>query len=242
MKKLFIILLVLFLGFSLLGKAQAQMMGDGNFYRNGDLNTEKQLNISGSDWEEILPHIKTEEQEGKEIWEKLQSKNLSCENLSDEDFSKLGEYFMGQMTGEAHASMNAMMIQMHGKEGEEQMHIAIGKRMSGCETNTSLPENMLSIMRYMMGGWSSPSEINNKNTMMWNFSNCPMGWFGFGLGWLFMVLFWILVVIGLIALIRWLVNQNKKREEKSAMDILKERYARGEIDKKEFEEKKRDLI
>jgi len=49
----------------------------GNFYRGN------QLNISGSDWEEILRHTKTEEQEGKEIWGKLQSKNLSCENLSD---------------------------------------------------------------------------------------------------------------------------------------------------------------
>jgi hypothetical protein len=57
-----------------------------------------------------LRHTKTEEQEGKEIWEKLQSKNLNCENLSDEDFGKLGEYFMGQMTGEAHASMNAIMM------------------------------------------------------------------------------------------------------------------------------------
>jgi hypothetical protein len=110
MKKLFIILLVLFLRFSLLGKAQAQMMG--NFYRGN------QLNISGSDWEEILRHTKTEEQEGKEIWEKLQSKNLNCENLSDEDFSKLGEYFMGQMTGEAHTSMNAMIMQMHGKKAK----------------------------------------------------------------------------------------------------------------------------
>lgn len=79
--------------------------------------------------------------------------------------------------------------------------------------------------------------------MMWNSSNNPMGWFGFGFGWIFMVLFWGLVVWGLIVFIRWLAKQGgSESNKKSALDILKERYARGEIDKKEFEEKKKDLI
>ena len=65
------------------------------------------------------------------------------------------------------------------------------------------------------------------------------GW-GMGFGWLFMILFWALVIIGIIVLIRWLADQSGSRA-KTPIEILKERYARGEIQREEYEQKKRDL-
>ncbi len=41
--------------------------------------------------------------------------------------------------------------------------------------------------------------------------------------------------------IRWAVRDGLGRTEDSALEILKKRYARGEISKDEFEEKKRDI-
>src|SRR3989339_325050 len=191
-------------------------------------------------------HTAREEAEGKEIWGKLQSGELKCEDLSDENFGALGEYFMGQMAGDSHETMNAMMIRMMGEEGEEEMHVAMGKRMSGCEPNAAIPQNMMNsgmmqmmIGSGMMGNWSNSSALNN------NFTN-PMSMMNFGFapfGWIFMILFWALVIAGIVALIKWIAGQNKteSKNNKTALDILKERYAKGDINKKEFEEKKKDL-
>jgi putative membrane protein len=75
----------------------------------------------------------------------------------------------------------------------------------------------------MMGGWG-------------------MGWFGG----IFMILFWVLILIGLVFVIKWLIQstsraRNNGQSGDRALEILKERYARGEIDKAQFEDMKRDL-
>src|SRR3989338_593126 len=109
------------------GSVNAQMMGarlpDGQGFSNTSV-----------DWNEVVEHTAREEQEGKELWNKLQAKEVACENLNDGQYGVLGEYFMGTMAGDSHTAMNAMMIQAHGEDGEEQIHIVMGKRLSGCDT------------------------------------------------------------------------------------------------------------
>ena len=65
-------------------------------------------------------------------------------------------------------------------------------------------------------------------------------------GGLMTIFIWILVIVGILALLKWL-GQTKSTsapspEKETALDILKKRYAKGEIGKEEFEEKKKDLI
>ncbi len=66
-------------------------------------------------------------------------------------------------------------------------------------------------------------------------------WMGWG-GPVLMVAVWALIITGGVFLIRFLVRQAQGRgHEDSALDILKRRYAQGEISKEEYEEKRGDL-
>lgn len=69
---------------------------------------------------------------------------------------------------------------------------------------------------------------------------------GMPLGGIGMVLFWGILIVGVVLLVRWFVSGTAASSAspargKTALEILDERYARGEIGKEEFEQKKRDL-
>ena len=71
------------------------------------------------------------------------------------------------------------------------------------------------------------------------------GYWGMGTGSIFMVFWWVLIIAGIIVFVKWASRGfhgcGGGTHEKSAIEILKERYAKGEIGKEEFEEKKKDL-
>jgi putative membrane protein len=72
----------------------------------------------------------------------------------------------------------------------------------------------------------------------YDYGSMMYGW-GAILSWIF----GILVLIGLVLLIKYLWEHGgAKTEQESALEILKKRYASGEINKEEFEEKKKDLV
>jgi len=88
------------------------------------------------------------------------------------------------------------------------------------------------------------SGYGNWHMGQWMMDGWGIGWFGM----IFMVLFWGLIIVGLVLLVKWLVQATGNRHpsgvsmRSNAMEILKERYAKGEIDRDEFETKKKDLL
>jgi putative membrane protein len=68
---------------------------------------------------------------------------------------------------------------------------------------------------------------------------------GFGWGWLplLVIVFWGLVIWGIVAAVRSTGSHRRgdTSTTESALEVLKRRYAQGEIKKREYEEKRRDL-
>ncbi len=77
-----------------------------------------------------------------------------------------------------------------------------------------------------------------------------MGWGGYGgfgmgiFGMVLMLLFWGLIIVGLVLGVRWLWDRGSPASggADTPIEIVKRRYARGEITKEEFDRMKQDLI
>jgi putative membrane protein len=70
----------------------------------------------------------------------------------------------------------------------------------------------------------------------------PMSGWGWGFGMMAMMLmFWGAVIFAGVIGLRWFIGQTKQPRGDSAMRILRDRFARGEIEKDEFEAKKKEL-
>jgi putative membrane protein len=66
-----------------------------------------------------------------------------------------------------------------------------------------------------------------------------------GVGLVFMLLLWGFAIVGFICTVQWFLSRGKSKKEdmpyQSPLDILKSRYARGEITEEEYNRMKRDL-
>ncbi|OGZ64903.1 MAG: hypothetical protein A2730_03705 [Candidatus Staskawiczbacteria bacterium RIFCSPHIGHO2_01_FULL_39_25] len=164
-------------------------------------------------------------EEGK----KLVESKISCDKMSNEQLETIGDYYMEQMhPGEAHEIMDNMM----GGEGSEslkQVHINMAKRLY-CNENFYIGYGMMGsgrltnmMGRGMMGSY--PASYDYSNYGYWN-------------------IFLILLFAAVFFLTVWIIYRFgiKKTASETPLNILRVRFARGEITKKVFEEKKKDLV
>jgi putative membrane protein len=99
------------------------------------------------------------------------------------------------------------------------------------------------------GGWPPAMATTAENWGPWGMH---MMWGSWGIGMILMMLWWwwwwVVLIAGIVMLLRWLVTTRHPgratdvtHHADTALDILKKRYARGEITKQEFEAMRQDL-
>ncbi|MDE2037788.1 MAG: hypothetical protein KGI69_01020 [Patescibacteria group bacterium] len=164
----------------------------------------------------------SEEAAGQALAQKLQAKTVDCSNLTQNDYQSLGEYYMSLMMGSGHDAMDNYIVSRYGQSYDDQMHIAMGERFSGCNVNVSFPAGMMGFGPMMGGyGWSGNGYQSGQNgnwsgygMMGWGFPGMMSGYgFGGGYGWsdwIFSIVIWAFAIVGLVALIRWIALRNKK--------------------------------
>lgn len=161
--------------------------------------------------------------------------NISCDKLNENQLELIGDYYMEQMhPGIQHERVDQMM----GGEGSvslKQAHMQMAWVLYCGQTNVTATYGgmmgMMPIMGRFGGGMMGYGMMNYGNMM------------GYGSEWgVFGLLFWALAFVALVLLVYWLyTNLRNGGQTVSAMDLLKQRYAKGEISKKEYQDMKKDL-
>jgi uncharacterized membrane protein len=188
----------------------------------------------------VLAEIKTQQNVAE-------LKDIDCDQVTDGQWEELGEAVMSIMHPDEEE--HELMDQMMGGEDSDSlkaMHISMGRQYLGCSSSSGMMGEMMGggMMKMMKGGMMNNLLTNpslKDSDGKWRHS--MMGNFGlFGFGWIFMILFWVLVILVIVWLVKTLAGKTSGQAKNlTAQEILKQRYAKGEISKKEFEQMKKDI-
>jgi putative membrane protein len=169
-------------------------------------------------------------------------KSIDCSKVTEKQLEDLGDAFMDVM--HPGSSEHDFMDRMMGGKGSptlESMHRIMGARYLGCYRG----DEPYGMMHPFWGGRGYGNGAGNYNRrwppMMYGYG--PYGQWGMmgPYGGIFMwILFLVILALVVYLVVRWSKPSGAGTGE-TPLDILKKRYAKGEITKDEFEQKKKDL-
>ncbi|MBP1763270.1 MAG: putative rane protein [Firmicutes bacterium] len=168
------------------------------------------------------------------------NKQINPNRVSQTKLEELGDSVMEAMIG--NSEVHEQMDLRHGGEGSASLtalHIRIGYNYL-----VGYPDGMMTLMSSGMMSSNKPWNANRSNGWdgMMGYSGYHgvigyLGWGGMIIGLLIMIIF----IVILILIIRRLVRKPLNASIETPLDILKRRYALGEITKDDFERMKGDL-
>ncbi len=189
------------------------------------------------------------ERQGARLLQRVEAGEQRCQQLSSGQFEVIGEYVMGRMVGSSanHEAMDQRIRNMRGQSGEAQAHVFMGQRFAGCATGAA-PAAFGSMMG-MMGSYSGTSGRGMGDGrdgvdgfgsgMMGGSPSRANGDSGWSAANTLLVVLLAAAAAGLVALAaggRW-----RRSSPKTPFDVLSERYARGDIDSADYEQRRHAL-
>jgi len=183
------------------------------------------------------------EQQGARLLQSIEAGKQQCEQLSRDEFAAIGEHVMGRMLGSAsmHDAMDEQMRNTTGESGETQAHVFMGQRFSGCASGEA-PAAFGSMMG-MMGNYSGTNGggMGNRGDNSNGFGPGMMGGSDArGDGWngasTMLVILLLVMAVGLAVWRPW-----RKASPRTPLELLKDRYARGDIDTADYELRRHEL-
>jgi putative membrane protein len=165
-------------------------------------------------------------------------KSINCSKVTDKQMEDLGDAFMDVMHPDS--TEHNFMDRMMGGENSptlSSMKRIMGARYLGCYRG----DEYSGMMSPSWGGrgsrdWDDYSSNRRWSYMMHGYG--PWGMMGgYGMGFMWIIPF-IMIVLVILLVVRWV---RPAGVAETPIDILEKRYAKGEITKEEFDQKKKDL-
>jgi putative membrane protein len=193
----------------------------------------------------------SEEQQGAQLLQSLQAGKQQCQQLARDQFELIGEYVMGRMVGSTarHEAMNQQITATSGASGEVQAHVFMGQRFAGCATGDA-PAAFGSMMG-MMGNYSGANGGMTGNgrdggngigsNMMGGSGSRASGHDGWSSTNIVLVILVAVLAAALAALALAARRSWRRSPPKTPFDVLRDSYARGDIDTAEYEQRRQAL-
>lgn len=202
------------------------------------------------------------QQQGSQLLQSLETGEQKCQQLSDAQFEVIGEYVMGRMLGSTarHEAMDEQMRDATDAASEAQAHVFMGRRFANCVTG-DVPDVFGSMMG-MMGnysganpmGWGNGRDGNGFGSGMMGSSgwsdgdaNEQDGFDGAHMGdtWGWLIIVVMVILMGGMGWMMWSMNRgagdNRRSSSNDPIELLKIRYARGDVTTEEFQERRQAI-
>ena len=190
-----------------------------------------------------------EERQGAQLLQGVQAGTQKCQQLSRDQFELIGESVMGRMVGSTarHEAMNRQITATSGASGEVQAHVFMGQRFAGCASGAA--PAAFGTMMGMMGNYSGVNGGMTGNgrdagnaigsTMMGGTGSRASG----DSGWSTANIVLVILVAVLAATLAAIATRRPWRRSppKTPFDILRDSYARGDIDTADYEQRRHAL-